>query len=115
LNAILCKRIEHPLRNDFTIAHDKRLYQILDKTVGKKVTVEERISGAIYITCKGLRLKYKQVTVRLLKEKSKSKPRKINKPSMEHPWKKASYDSWISKKAHLQTKKPSEDLVLTEA
>ena len=115
LDAILCIKTGRSLRNDFTIAHNKKLYQILDKTVGKKVIVEERISGAIYIACNGLRFKYKKITVRPLKEKPKPKPRKINKPSMEHPFKKASYDSWISKKGHLQSKKPSKELVLTEA
>ena len=114
LDAILCKKTEHPLRNDFTIAHDKKLYQILDRTAGKKLIVEERISGAMYITYKGSRLKYKQIATRPLKEKPKPKPRKINRPSMEHPWKKASYDKRLLEKAHLQSKKASEELVLTE-
>ena len=114
LDAILCRKTEHPLRNDFTIVHDKKLYQILDRTVGKKLTVEERINGAVYITYKGSRLKYKQIAARPLKKKPKPKPRKINRPSMEHPWKKASYDKWLLEKAHLQSKKASEELVLTE-
>ena len=33
---------------------------------------------------------------------------------MEHPWKKASYDKWLLEKVHLQSKKASEELVLTE-
>ena len=115
LDAILCRKTEHPLKNDFTIARNKKLYQIFDKTAGKKVTVKERISGVIYITYKGSWLKYKQITVRPLKEKPKPKSRRINKPSMDHPWKKASYDNWISKKLYLQNKKTSEELVLTEA
>jgi len=114
LDAILCKRKERLVRNDFTIAHEKQLYQILDKTAGKKVIVEERINGAVYITYKGSRLKYKQIATRPLKEKPKPKPRKINRPSMEHPWKKASYDKWLLEKVHLQSKKASEELVLTE-
>ena len=115
LDAILCRKTEHPLRNDFTIVHDKKLYQILDKYAGKKVTVEERINGARYIVYNGVKLKYKQIAQRLAKEKPKSKPRKINRPAMEHPWKKASYDKWSQEKAHLQSKKTSEELVLTEA
>ena len=112
LDAILCRKTEHPLRNDFTIVHDKKLYQILDKAVGRKVTVEERISGAMYITYKGNRLRYKQIDTRPLKEKPKPKPRKIYRPSMEHPWKKASYESMLLKKAHLQIKKANEELAL---
>ena len=117
LDTILCKRKEHPLRNDFTIAHDKRLYQILDKTIGKKLIVEERINRAVYITYKGSRLKYKQIVTRPLKEKPKPKPklRKIYRPSPEHPWRNASDDRLMLGKAHLQNKKASEELVLTEA
>lgn len=115
LDVILCRRAEHPLRNDFTIAHDKRLYQILDTQVGRKVTVEERINGARYITYNGRRLKYKQIAQRPQKEKPKPKLRKINRPSMEHPWKKASYNKWLSEKTHLQAEKSSKELVLSEA
>lgn len=115
LDAILCRKTEHPLRNDFTIVHDKKLYQILDKQAGRKVTVEERINGALYITYNGKRLKYKQIALRPIKEKPEPKPRKIIRPSSEHPWKKASYDRWLEKKAHLQTEKASKELVLTEA
>lgn len=115
LDAILCKKTEHPLRNDFTILHDKKLYQILDKAAGRKVTFKERISGKKYITYNGKRLKYKQISVRLPKEKPKLKPRRINRPSPDHPWKKASYDRWLAKKAHLQTEKASRELVLAEA
>jgi len=114
LDAILCRKTEHPLRNDFTVVHDKKLYQILDKQAGRKVTVEERINGALYITCNGRRLKYKQVTQRPAKEKPELQPRKIMRPSPEHPWKKASYDRLLFKKALLQTKKTSEELVLSE-
>jgi hypothetical protein len=115
LDAILCRKTEHPLRNDFTIVHDKKLYQILDKQAGRKVTVEEKINGALYITYNGMRLKYKQITQRPLKEKPEPKLRKIIRPSLEHPWKKVSYDRWLAKKALLQTEKASKELVLTEA
>jgi len=112
LDAILCRKTEHPLRNDFTIVHDKKLYQILDKGLGKKVTVEERINGKIYITYKERRLKYKEITTRLKKEKPKPKARKIIRPSLEHPWKSASYQKMLAKKARLEDKKIKEELVL---
>lgn len=112
LDIILCRKTEHPLRNDFTIVHDKKLYQILDTQVGRKVTFEERINGAKYIVYNGRRLKYKQIAVKPAKKKPKPKPRKIVRPSLDHPWKKASYDRWLSKKAHLQNSKTTEELVL---
>lgn len=112
LDAILCKKKDHPIRNDFTIAHDKKLYQVLDKSVGKKITVEERINGALHIIYNGKRLKYKQIAARPKKEKPKPKLRRINRPPMEHPLKKASYDRWLLRKSHLKSKKVSEELVL---
>lgn len=117
LDAILCIKTERSLRNDFTIAHNKKLYQILNKTVGKKVTVEERINGAMCVTCNGVRLKYKKIIVRPLKEQPKSqlKLKKIYRPSPEHPWRNTSSNRLILGKAHLQKKKVNEELVLTEA
>jgi len=114
LDTILCRKTEHPLRNDFTIIHDKKLYQILNKTVGKKVMVEERVSGAMYIIYNDRRLKYKKITARPHKEKPKPKLRKIYRPSSEHPWRNAPDNRLILEKAHLQNKKASEELVLTE-
>lgn len=87
LDLILCKRTEHPLRNDFTIAHDKGLYQILDRAAGRKVTVEERISGAMYITYKGKKLRYKAIPVRPKIDKPKAEPKGVYRPPMEHPFK----------------------------
>ncbi len=115
LDAILCRKTEHFLRNDFTIAHNKRLYQILNKTVGKKLMVEERINGAVYIIYNGVRLKYKKITAMPLKEKSKSafKLRKVYRPSSKHPWRNASINRLMIEKGHLQKKKVNEELILT--
>lgn len=113
LDSILCRKTEHPLRNDFTIVHDKKLYQILDKAVGRKILVEERISGAIYLVYNGKRLKYKQIITRPEKVKPEPKPRRINRPSSEHPWKKASYNKWLFKNTHLNNENASEELILS--
>jgi len=110
LDAILCKKAEHILRNDFTIKHDKKLYQILDKSVGRKVGVEERTGGALYITYNGRKLRYKQIQVRLKPEKPKLL-RRINKPSLEHPWRKSAGGL---AKALYQNKSYTEELVLSE-
>lgn len=110
LDAILCKKTEHILRNDFTIKHDKKLYQILDKSVGRKVSVEERTSGALYITYNGRKLRYKQIQYRLKPEKPKL-PRRINRPSRKHPWRKPAGGL---AKALYQNKSYTEELVLSE-
>jgi len=116
LDAILCIKTEHPVRGDFTIVHNKNFYQILDKTIGRKVTVQERINGKVYIVYKGRRLKYKTITTRPPKEKPELKPRRIYRPPMEHPWKRPLYKRRLAKeKALLQSKKDREELALVEA
>jgi transposase len=91
LDKILCTRDEHPLRSDFTVVHDKKLYQIEDNVRAKKVTVEERFGGFMVITYKDKPLKFKEITTRPKKEKSKKtyefKIRKVYVPPATHPWK----------------------------
>jgi transposase len=91
LGKILCKREEHPLRNDFTVVHDKKLYQIEDDTRAKKVGVEERLDGSMLITYKDKPLKFREITVRPRKEEHKKtyefKIRKVYVPPRTHPYK----------------------------
>ena len=109
LDKILCTKTERSLRNDFTIAHNRRLYQILDKTVARRVTVEERINGTMYITYKGARLKFKQVYQKPQKQTAEPKLRQIYHPPLEHPFKR---DMFERRLAHLQAKENSEKLAL---
>ncbi len=89
LNTILCKKTERTLRNDFTIAHEGRLYQITEGTQARKVTVEERINGSMLITYKETRLKFREIT-----ERPRKKPKRLNTrqpgrkyiPPANHPW-----------------------------
>jgi len=91
LDKILCTRDEHPLRNDFTVAHDKKLYQIEDNVRAKKVTVEEHFGGFMAITYKDKLLKFKEITARPKTEEPKKtyefKIRKVYVPPVTHPWK----------------------------
>ena len=95
LDVILCKKKDHPLRNDFTIAHDKKLYQILDPIRAKKLTVEERINGKMLITYEKRALKYKEIACRPVKKGVKKsyvfKIKKVWHPPMDHPLKSASF------------------------
>lgn len=56
------------------------------------MTVEERINGRMYIVSKGKHLRYKEITQRSVKEKSKElelfKNRKPYIPPKDHPWRK---------------------------
>lgn len=96
LDRILCAKAEHPVRNDFTVVHDKKLYQIMSLTNAKKVTVEERISGALRIYDKDVQLKYKQIYTlpkKQIKPTMKKLPVAIPKKKYvtpkDHPWRKS--------------------------
>ena len=91
INKILCAREEHALRNDFTVAHDKKLYQVEDNVRAKKVVVEERVDDSMLITYKDRPLKFKEIATRPKKEEPKKtyefKIRKVYVPPATHPWK----------------------------
>jgi len=91
LNRILCVKTERTLNNDFTIAHDKKLYQILDNTAAKKLIVEERIDGSMIMRYKDTVLRFKEITTRPAKKKKlyEFKMRKIYTPPADHPWKRS--------------------------
>jgi len=91
LARILCVKTERALRNDFTVAHEGKLYQVLDNIQTKKVMVEERMDETMVIRHREQPLKFKPILVRA--PKLASKPRdylfsaqKINVPSFGHPW-----------------------------
>jgi hypothetical protein len=92
LDNIMCIRTERTLRNDLTIAHKGKLYQIQESVKSKKVIVEERVNGKMLITHKDMSLKFKEITTRPEKQQ---KPdcipwqRKGHTPSSEHPWRKS--------------------------
>jgi hypothetical protein len=86
LDNILCVRTVHALRKDFTVAHDRRLYQVLDTIRAKEVIVEERLKGSLRITHKGRALRYTQIAQRPVKVKPSRKIRQTVIPSKDHPW-----------------------------
>jgi hypothetical protein len=94
-NKIFCVKTNRALRNDFTIAHEGKLYQVEDNVRAKEATVEERINGSMLITHKGLNLRFKEIATRPKKEVEIKKeyplmirPRGIHIPPKDHPWKK---------------------------
>jgi hypothetical protein len=90
LDKVLCIKTKRTVRNDFTIAHDKKLYQIEEPVGSKKVMVEERINGKMLIICQGKSLRHRQITQRPEpKAKKKLTVRKAQKqyvPPKDHPW-----------------------------
>jgi len=89
LNAILCIKTERTLRNDFTAAHNHKLYQIEDATKASKVIVQDRMDGSMIITYQGRALRFKEITERPIRENKQpvvTKRRKTYIPPADHPW-----------------------------
>jgi hypothetical protein len=93
IDRILCIKTERVLRNDFTIAHQSKLYQVTEHINAKKVMVMERVDGSMLITYNDRILKFKEIISRPVQEKAvepkvfKPKKRKVYIPPNEHPWK----------------------------
>ena len=59
----LCIKDQRTIRNDNTIAYNKKLYQLEDND-SKTVHIEERIDGSLHIISKGRALKHKEIAKR---------------------------------------------------
>lgn len=98
LDRILCIKEERTVRNDFTVVHTGKVYQIEQATRAKKVTVEERLDGTLHISYKGEDLSYRELVIRPVKEKAETPvllhDKKPWTPPVDHPWRK----SFLSKK-----------------
>ncbi len=84
LDAVLCIKTQRVLRNDFTVLHDKVIYQVLDKVRVQNVIVEEHISGRLFITAGGRRLRHKKILTHpaRIAVKAPRKTRVIARPPM---------------------------------
>lgn len=83
-------RNKRALRNDFTVAHNRKLCQITDNIRMNTVMVKERTDGSMRIILNGPRLKYKEIKPRPMQELKKPiLPRawKGTKPADDHPCK----------------------------
>lgn len=88
LDKYLCIKEKRTVRNDNTISHHGKLYQLEEDVKAKKVTVEQMLDGSFHIKSQGIKLKYSPITERPKKRKPLKKPkaRKSYTPSMDHPW-----------------------------
>lgn len=88
LDRYLCIKTQRTVRNDNTISHNGKLYQ-LDNATSKRVNVEERIDGSMRIRSAGLSVPYREITERAKKAVAPPKilkPRKTSLPAKDHPW-----------------------------
>ena len=87
LDEILSIQTEHVLRNDRTVMHQKRLYQVLNKTRAQRVKVHEYLNGRMTIKFGKNRFSYKPIEQRPVKIViRKVKPRKRYHVPQDHIW-----------------------------
>jgi len=89
LDRIFAVRTERVLRNDFTVAHEGRLYQVEDNIRSDKIIVEDRLNDKRLITYKGRSLRYHEITQRpkkIQQPRKPSKPRVYTPAAMDNPW-----------------------------
>lgn len=104
LARVLCVKTERTVRNDFTIAHDRKLYQIEAAVKTKKLRVEEYTDGSMAIWCQAQKVKFRQITVRPEKPQKPQQhsvipaKKKAITPAKDHPWRKIRFGSNKRKK-----------------
>lgn len=89
LNRYLCIKTERTVRNDNTISHEGKLYQIEEAVISRRVTVEEKIDGSLHIRTKESKtLKHRHIEARPEKEGREKDPRAKKRyvPPKDHPW-----------------------------
>jgi len=89
LDAILCIKTNRTLRNDFTVAHNRKLYQVEDQVNTSKVMVQDRMDGSIHITDKNRALRFREIVERPDREKKAAlvvRMRKSYTLPTNHPW-----------------------------
>jgi len=89
IDEILSVQTEHVLRNDRTVLHERRLYQVLAKTRARKVVVFEYLNGRMAVKHDGARLPFKAIDQRpvpLPKPPRKVKRRYWRRRAKNSPW-----------------------------
>lgn len=90
LDKILCIQEERTVRNDFTVIHNSRLYQIEKPTRAKKVVMEIRLDGTLQITHNGQALAFREIPIIPVRKTPRSIPVKPARqpwiPPTNHPW-----------------------------
>jgi len=110
LDRYLCRKTERTVRNDNTVAHDGKLYQIKEKVMSRKVIVEERLDGSVHmVSHQGVNLRYREITERpqkVVPPQKTREPRKSPLPARSHPWRRSpNLKSMVRKTMYTQETK----------
>jgi len=117
LNRILCIKTERTLRNDFTVVHNGKLYQIANNIRAGKIMIEERINGSMIMRHNDAILRFKEITCRPKKEEPyEARPRRIYTPPADHPWRRYRINTHYTQYQQKEKVAPKEKgLLLTTA
>jgi len=87
LSRVLSIKNKATLKNDFTIQHKNRFYQVLDTIRAKEVTIEEHLDGKIRLYHNDTQLRYRLID-KIPKHRIKKtyKLSRSHKPTENHPW-----------------------------
>jgi hypothetical protein len=110
LDAILCIRERRALRKDLTIRYYNKFYQIQKIPPGLRPTyvwVEERMNGKMFVMYKGRYFSFKEIEIRLPKQKAVRKRKRVRVkkkyiPPVDHPWKKFRLPSAVLKERNRE-------------
>jgi transposase len=88
LDQALCLKAKRVLRNDLTISYEKKVYQLLERPLGKRVEVRTLLDGEVLLLSQGVELGYKIIEKVAAEIKTLTpEPRKTPwTPSPLHPW-----------------------------
>jgi hypothetical protein len=89
LDEVLCIKVKRSLRNDFTVAYHRKLYQVEDPIRASNVMVYEGLDGSIRLKYRGRQLKIREITARPLTERRepvRPTPKKRYVPPKGHPY-----------------------------
>jgi len=89
LNRSLCLKTTRCLRKDFTIVHQKQLYQIHDTVRATHVQVEAHLDGTLRITHHGRPLGFHAIAARPVAAPKLTAPPRSRRPvtpAADHPW-----------------------------
>jgi len=107
LNDIFCVKTKRTLRNDFTIAHNRKLYQIQSHIHASAVLIHDRMDGSMTVTHNGRPVQFAEIAARPVKEKKPLKiHRKIYHPTKHDSWKNFKFGIHRYERGHLVGSKP---------
>jgi hypothetical protein len=102
LNDIFCVKTRRVLRNDFTIAHNRKLYQIQNHIRTSAVLVHDRMDGSMAVTHNGKAVQFTELAARPVKAKKPLKlQRKIYHPGKHDYWKNFKFGTRRYEQGHL--------------